>query len=110
MMASKALSKAAVCSPMITVKAQVFHIVNGAEEVDDLIKGVPFADSVMYPGSSTGQSHDNEVCSPYYCTWHVDKECHRITPKSFDNLCKQMEELYKLEKDLHPHGSRKLVD
>merc|ERR1712217_417222 len=61
----------------------------------------------MYPGSTTGPSHDNTVCSPYAITWHVDKACHQVPPESFDKLCEDMEKLYGMEKDLYPHGSRR---
>jgi len=73
--------------------------------------GVSFdhSDSVMYSGSTTGPSHNNEVCSPYVITWHVDKSCHWVSPASFDKMCKDMKDLYKLEADLKPHGSRELV-
>jgi len=100
-------------NPMIVVEGQVFQIVHGGEEVSDMLHGwtvVGHSNSVMYPGSTTGQSHDNEVCSPYAITWHVDKACHKVSPESFDKLCKQMKDKYNLEADLYPHGSRKLVD
>lgn len=99
-------------NPMIVVQGVVFQIVSGGEEDDSMIDGLKETDydsSVMYPGSTTGTSFDNEVCSPYAITWHVDKKCHRVSPESFDNLCKQMKERYGLKKDLHAHGSRKLV-
>ncbi|CAE7549263.1 unnamed protein product [Symbiodinium sp. CCMP2592] len=99
-------------NPMIVVQGQIFQIVNGAATVDDMLHGwtvVGHDNSVMYPGSTTGQSHDNEVCSPYSITWHVDKDCHQVSPESFDNLCKQMSEAYGMYADLYPHGSRKLV-
>lgn len=47
--------------------------------------------------------------SPYAITWHVDKDCHQVSPESFDNLRKQMKEAYNMDVDLKPHGSRKLV-
>lgn len=100
-------------NPMIVVEGQVFQIVNGAATVDDMLHGwkvVDHSNSVMYPGSTTGPSHDNEVCSPYAITWHVDKVCHQVSPESFDKLCKDMKDLYKMEADLYPHGSRKLLD
>ena len=68
-------------NPMIVVQGQIFQIVNGAATVDDMLHGwtvVGHDNSVMYPGSTTGQSHDNEVCSPYSITWHVDKDCHQV--------------------------------
>lgn len=100
-------------NPMVVVQGQVFQLVNGAQEVADMLHGwtvVGHDNSVMYPGSTTGPSHNNQVCSPYSITWHVDKACHRVTPASFDNLCKQMKDLYSLQADLAPHGSRILVD
>jgi len=100
-------------NPMIVVQGQVFQIVAGAENVTDLLHGwtvVGHENSVMYSGSTTGESHDNAVCSPYVITWHVDLACHRVSPEAFDNLCRQMNETYQLVADLYPHGSRKLLD
>lgn len=99
-------------NPMVVVQGQVFQIAHDGAEVNDMLHGwtvVGHTDSVMYSGSTTGPSHNNEVCSPYVITWHVDKACHKVTPASFDNLCKQMNEMYALEADLYPHGSRVLV-
>jgi len=100
-------------NPMITVEAQVFHIVQGADSFEDMLHGwtvVGHNNSVMYPGSTTGPSHTNEICSPYSITWHVDKDCHQVSPESFDKLCEQMMTAYGLEGDTYPHGSRILVD
>merc|ERR1719159_1893596 len=52
-------------NPMIVVQGQVFQIVAGADNVTDLLHGwqiVDHSNSVMYSGSTTGTSHDNEVC------------------------------------------------
>merc|ERR1711972_69652 len=100
-------------NPMVVVQAQVYQIVNGAPEIDDLLHAwtvVGHDEAVMYPGSTAGPSHDNSVCSPYTITWHVDKACHQVPPRSFDKLCKQMKGKYDMEQDLYPHGSRVLVD
>jgi len=100
-------------NPMVVVEGQVFQIVNGGPTVNDMLHGwtvVGHNNSVMYSGSTTGPSHNNEICSPYVITWHVDLECHQVDPASFDNLCKQMKDLYKLEADLKPHGSRLILD
>jgi hypothetical protein len=97
-------------NPMVVVEAQVFQIVNGADNVGDMLHGwtvVGHNNSVMYSGSTTGPSHTNSICSPYVITWHVDKDCHLVSPASFDNLCKQMKDMYKLTADLKPHGSRR---
>ena len=98
---------------MVVVQGQVYQIVTGGPTVNDLLHGwtvVGHEDSVMYSGSTTGQSWDNQVCSPYAITWHVDKTCHQVSPESFDNLCKMMKETYNMDADLKPHGSRILVD
>jgi len=100
-------------NPMVVVQGQVYQIVNGADKVDDLLHGwtvVDHTDSVMYPGSTTGPSHDNKVCSPYSITWHVDKACHQVPPESFDKMCKDMDSIYGMKSDLYPHGSRVLLD
>jgi hypothetical protein len=100
-------------NPMVAVQGQVYQIVQGAATVNDLLHGwtvVGHQNSVMYTGSTTGPSHNNQVCSPYVITWHVDKACHQVSPESFDNLCRQMQELYQLENDLYPHGSRIILD
>jgi len=104
-------------NPMVVVQGQVFQIVNddNAPTVDDLLHGwlskdVDHSNSVMYPGSTTGPSHNNEVCSPYAITWHVDKACHKVSAKSFDKMCGDMVSTYGLDKDRWPHGSRILVD
>jgi len=100
-------------NPQVVVQGQVFQIVQGAATIDDMLHGwtvVGHDKSVMYSGSTTGPSHNNQVCSPYVITWHVDLMCHQVSPESFDNLCKQMNDIYKLQGDLFPHGSRKIVD
>lgn len=107
-------------NPMIAVQGQVFQIVNGANMAStaELVNGHPdmlhkwpsaVTNGKMYAGSTTGQSHDNEVCSPYAITWHVDLDCVQVSPEAFDNMCKMMKEEYDMEDDLYPHGSRKIV-
>jgi len=100
-------------NPMVVVQAQVFQIVQGGTNVTDLVHGwqaVAHNDAVMYAGSTTGPSHDNSVCSPYFVTWHVDRQCHQVSPEAFDNMCKKMIDLYGMAGDLAPHGSRKILD
>jgi hypothetical protein len=105
-----------ILNPMIVVQGQVYQIVpaeDGGVSYSDLLHAwtvTNHSSAVMYPGSTTGTSHNNEVCSPYHITWHVDKLCHKVTPESFDNLCKQMKHLYDMEYDLYPHGARVIVD
>jgi len=100
-------------NPMVVVNAQIFQIVQGAKSYEDMLHGwtdMGHSNAVMYPGSTTGASFDNEVCSPYSITWHVDLMCHRVSPEAFDRLCQQAQEEYHMVSDLAPHGSRKLVD
>lgn len=104
-----------LANPMVTVNAQIFQIVNdvGVHDDSDLVHGWDHTDhdeAVMYAGSTTGTSVDNTVCSPYAVSWHVDLKCHLISAASFDNMCKDMKELYNMENDLYPHGSRILLD
>ena len=103
----------------VGVEGQVFTVVNDpAYDVnlglDGAIKGGDFwQDVARYTGSTTGQSRDNLVCSRYSpITWQVDRKCHMISAKSFDNLCAQM----KMQADnpndghdLEPHGARTTV-
>lgn len=96
----------------IGVQGQVFQIVNDdAYDVDDLSKGMlPSENIAKYTGSTTGPSHNNLVCSPYApISWHVDRDCHKVSAKSFDAMCKVMKE-QGMKYDLAPHGSRELVD
>merc|ERR1719437_4763 len=104
-------------NPMVVVQGQVYQITyEGAspdDAGDDLLHGWSVSnhdDAVMYAGSTTGPSHTNTVCSPYAITWHVDRKCKRVSAQAFDNMCKAMKEEYGLESDLHPHGSRLIVD
>lgn len=102
-----------IANPMVVVEAMVFQIIAG-EEIDDadLAHGwehTPHEEALAYSGSTTGTGNDNELCSPYVVTWHVDPYCHQVTAATFDNMCKQMSELYGMKKDLKPHGSRILV-
>jgi len=97
-------------NPMVAVTGVVYQIVNGAPDLDVYaMGGMDAADSVMYSGSTTGQSHNNEICSPYTITWHVDKKCRLVSPKAFDDFCKKKKDAG-LKKDLYPHGSRIILD
>jgi len=97
----------------VGVQGQVFQIVNDdAYDMDDLVSGMitnSDSDIAKYTGSSTGTSHDNVVCSAYGgISWHVDRACHKVSAKSFDAMCKVMQE-QGMTADLEPHGSRVLV-
>jgi len=108
-----------LANPMVVVEAMVYHIINDASPQytysgHDLVHGwdVPamaYGSRAMYPGSTTGNSFNNTVCSPYAVTWHVDKECHPVSAASFDEMCCTMRDTYGLRADLAPHASRLLV-
>ena len=110
------------------VQAQVFTIVNdandtlGVHDFPQLFDGMIVdkkrkmgTDMAYYLGSTTGQKVGNEQvddCSPYSpITWQVDRKCHEISAKSFDNMCKtMMNQAADMKGDLYPHGSRVMVD
>ena len=105
-------------NPMIVVEAMVYHIVNDNSAqytYDDLVhgwdlEGLQGSDRVMYAGSTTGNSFNNTVCSPYAVTWHVDRACHAVSAASFDQMCCTMRDTYGMNADLQPHPSRLLLD
>ena len=51
------------------------------------------------------------MCSMFSpITWQVDRTCHVISARSWDEMCRIMlEQADDMEADVHPHGSRKLV-
>ena len=102
-------------NPTVTVRAQVYHIVNdnsAAYDVANLADGWntgTISNAVTYSGSTTGRSYNNaDSCSPLQITWQVDRTCQKINAKSFDEMCKKMKE-YGMSADLEPHASRDLV-
>lgn len=67
--------------------------------------------AIMYTGSTTGTSRNNEVCSAYGpITWQVDRKCHMISASTFDKMCADMKtQKDDMSSDLHAHGARELV-
>ena len=104
-------------NPSVTVRAQVYHIVNdnsGVYDRDDHLEGwnatAAAADSVTYSGSTTGRLFNNDdSCSPFQVTWQVDRKCHLISAKSFDAMCEKMRMRYDIEADAQPHPSRDVI-
>jgi Delta carbonic anhydrase len=102
----------------IGVQSQVFTIVNDEafyySNLFDgmIIDGVKGKEVTKYTGSTTGTSRNNEVCSPFTAiTWQVDRVCHMISASSFDKMCMEMlAQADDMKDDVHPHGSRELVD
>lgn len=98
-------------NPAVAVQAQVFVVVNDAnyDNIDLMSSFAGNATSIRsYMGSTTGPSYNNEFCSPYTVSWHVDPSCHYISASSFDNMCRELK-LLGADADTHPHGSRFLV-
>jgi len=100
----------------VGVQGQVFLVVNddsGDYDHDNLLEGMVTyegQDIANYTGSTTGSSVNNEQCSWYTgITWHVDRACHKISARSFDEMCGQML-VMGMEHDVYPHGARELVD
>ena len=101
-------------NPTVIVRAQVYYVTNNdADDVDDLMSGwnsSRISDAVTYSGSTTGRSYNNDdACSPYQITWQVDRECHKVSAKSFDARCYKMKTDYGMSADTEPHASRDLV-
>jgi len=104
----------------IGVQSQVFTVVNNeAYYFANLMRGMVVDEELgmgvevtKYTGSTTGASHNNEVCSQYApITWQVDRKCHKISASSFDKMCADMaKERDDMSDDYHPHGARELVD
>ena len=63
---------------------------------------------LRYTGSTTGTSRDNDMCSRYTpITWQVDRTCHKVSAKAWDQMCKKMKEQKDdMSDDTHAHGAR----
>lgn len=101
-------------NPMIVVEGLIVHIVQGAPDIDLFTAwdsaSVDHNNSVIYSGSTTGTAYNNSKCSPYIITWHVNKECIQVSPRSFDNLCQVLKNKYNKVSDIKAKSSRVLVD
>jgi len=102
-------------NPTVSVAAQVFVVVNDpSKAISNLVDKIQQNGQSgfyvrSYMGSTTGGSYDNEVCSPYTVSWHVDPTCRLVDAASFDQMCKTLKE-FDAEADIHPHSSRVIVD
>ena len=68
-------------------------------------------DVAKYTGSTTGTSRNNEVCSRYTpITWQVDRMCHKVSAKAWDEMCRLMlDQEDDMKADTHAHGARAFV-
>jgi len=102
----------------VGVQAQVFTIVNDEKYYyPDLMRGMIVdkkigSDIAYYTGSITGTSYNNEICSGVApITWQVDRKCNIVSASTFDKMCADMKsQRDDMSSDLHPHGSRVLVN
>ncbi|CAJ1454551.1 unnamed protein product [Effrenium voratum] len=104
-------------NPKVIVRGQACRIINnasldteekiGADYADFLTqwRQPPLGQGVRYMGSTTGNSLDDEVCSPIEVNWHVDTKCCTLSAQAFDRTCKAMYD-EGLREDLKPKGSR----
>jgi len=94
-----------ICAnPQLKVVAQVFVLEkNGKLKfTDSLISNNE--PSVVYTGSTTGTSYNNNHCSEFQVTWDVKKSCESLDIDDFSKWCSNNE-----YKDHHAHGVRELV-
>ena len=105
-------------NPAVGVQAVVYRVVNDGTAAHDvaglLYPQMDYAagagDVVAYLGSTTGGGYDNDFCSPYQVSWHVDRRCRLVAAASLDAMCKAMKEDFGMEADARPHASRALVE
>jgi len=102
----------------VGVQGQVFTIVNDEDHMppENLMYAAwqdetHWKDVAKYTGSTTGTSRDNEVCSRYTpITWQVDRTCHKVSAKAWDEMCKLMKDQKDdMTSDTHAHGARAFV-
>ena len=102
----------------VGVQGQVFTIVNDEEHMppENLMDhawkdDTHWKDVAKYTGSTTGTTRDNEVCSRYTpITWQVDRTCHKVSAKAWDEMCKLMlDQEDDMTSDTHAHGARAFV-
>jgi hypothetical protein len=103
----------------IGVQGQVFTVVND-DAYDypewDMLNSWNYdlaTNVAVYQGSTTGHNDGNVVCrgTGGAVTWQVDRGCHKVSAKAFDNLCKAMlEQSDDMSSDTYPHNSRVVVD
>jgi hypothetical protein len=103
----------ALCvNPQLRVEARVFLLTEGEDGALDFAEisdpnqlDLPAAeDAVLYLGSTTGPSFDNDTCSPYQVTWNVSPHCQSLDLASLHDWCADNV----FEED-HGHGVRTLV-
>lgn len=116
-----ACSSEGCANPTLRVETQVFLVVNddkaasfmdfayGGNKVGALHqpKSLPSdtGTPVVFPGSTTGSSYTQSVCSPMQVTWSVRPECSKLSISSLMAWA----ELGNVFEEDHSHGVRQLV-
>jgi hypothetical protein len=94
-----------ICSnPQLRVEAQVFTLQKNGELK---FAGTPTNasdPSVMYIGSTTGPTYNNEHCSQFQVTWDVNSTCRTLDIDDFSKWCSDNQ-----YHENHAHGVRELV-
>jgi hypothetical protein len=94
-----------ICAnPQLRVMAQVFTLKKNGE--------LKFAEAptnaadpnVVYIGSTTGPTYNNEHCSQFQVTWDVNATCQTLDIDDFSKWCSNNE-----YSENHAHGVRELV-
>eukprot|EP00438_Fugacium_kawagutii_P018580 Skav206599 [mRNA] locus=scaffold332:34863:35579:- [translate_table: standard] len=99
-------------NPGVLVRSQVFRIVNDPTEeyMQYNTTWKPVKDYMLYVGSTTSDSYNNEKCSPYEVTWWVDRQCKELSAQVLDRTCKDLLEFgLGMENDVEPGSSREIV-
>ena len=107
-------------NPQLRVETQVFTLVNDPNALDfnalgyqgNMANGLhqPKAlptgtgSPVVFTGSTTGPSYNDQKCSPYQVTWSVRPDCAKVNINTVGDFCKG-----NAFKEDHAHGVRKLV-
>ena len=93
----------AVCgNPQLRVMTQVFEVVAHGADFETMEEVMMHEGKrVVYTGSTTGPSYNNDHCSPYQVTWDVNKATATIDAHALAHWSHEMGE--------HAHGVRELV-
>ncbi len=91
-------------NPQLKVVAQVFILQKNGDLKFSASPVSPNDPAVLYTGSTTGTSWNNNHCSPLQVTWDVKKTCSTLDIDDFSKWCSNNK-----YNDNHAHGVRELV-
>ena len=100
-------------NPSVVVRGQVARIVNDPSQPYPNYNTTwfePINDAMLYIGSTTSDSFNNEMCSPFEVTWWVDRTCRTLSAQNMDRMCKDFLDFgIDMEPDTRPASSRQIV-